>query len=112
MLIEDPDCGLGKLDGDCLDSMAEADLAALARDLDATGAGDPPLDGQIAFWQRVGSSEADAPVPLAGRIGQGRVRHRMPSWVMTCMTWPSRRQGRQASAGPAEDRQAGHGLAG
>jgi hypothetical protein len=26
-----------------------------------------------------------------GGMGQGRVRHRMPSWVMTCMTWPSRR---------------------
>jgi hypothetical protein len=66
MLIEDPNCGLGKLDGDCLASMAEADLDALARDLDATAAGDPPLDGQIAFWQRVGSSEADAlePVPF------------------------------------------------
>jgi hypothetical protein len=29
MLIEDPDCGLGKIDGDCLASMAEADLDAL-----------------------------------------------------------------------------------
>src|SRR5215468_2185297 len=27
---------------------------------------------------------------LAG-IGQGRVRHSSPSWVMTCITWPSRR---------------------
>jgi len=38
MLIEDRDCGLGKLDGDCLASMAEADLDALARDLDAAAA--------------------------------------------------------------------------
>ena len=26
-----------------------------------------------------------------GGMGQGRVRHSRPSWVMTCMTWPSRR---------------------
>jgi hypothetical protein len=24
-------------------------------------------------------------------MGQGRLRHKTPSWVMTCMTWPSRR---------------------
>jgi hypothetical protein len=73
--------------------VAEADLDALAGDLDAAAAGDLPLDGQAGLRQRVWPGEADAlqPVPLARGIGQGRVRHKTPSRVMTCMTWPSGR---------------------
>ena len=26
-----------------------------------------------------------SPEPLRGMVGQGRVRHKMPSWVMTCI---------------------------
>jgi hypothetical protein len=71
MLIDDPDCGLGKLDGDGLASVAEADLDALACDLDAAAAGYPPLDCQAELRQRVWPGKADAlqPVPLTGRDG-------------------------------------------
>jgi hypothetical protein len=42
VLIDDPDCGVGNLDDDGLASVAETDLDALAGDLDAAPAGDPP----------------------------------------------------------------------
>jgi hypothetical protein len=43
--------------------MAEADLDALARDLDAAAALYPPLDCQAGLWQRVWPGEADALEP-------------------------------------------------
>jgi len=51
--------------------VAEADLDALARDLDAAAAGYPPLDCQAGPWQLVWAGEADAvqPVSLTGRDG-------------------------------------------
>lgn len=45
MLIEDPQGGVGKLDADGLASVAEADLDALAGDLDAAATGHFSLDG-------------------------------------------------------------------
>jgi hypothetical protein len=93
MLVDDPQGRVGKLDGDDHACVTEADLDVLAGDLDAAAAGYPPLDCRAELWQRAGPDEADAwpPVPLRGGTGQRRVRHRMPSWVMTSMTWPSRR---------------------
>ena len=40
--------------GDDLACVGHADLDALAGDLDAAPARDPPLDGQARLWQRAG----------------------------------------------------------
>lgn len=75
MLADDPQARVAEFDGDGLAGMAEADLDALAGDLDAAAAGDLPLDGQAGLRQRVWPGKADAlqTVPLAGRdrAGQG-----------------------------------------
>jgi hypothetical protein len=66
VLIDDPDGGLGKLDGDDLASMAEADQDALARDLDAATPGHPQL-GLPAGLVRPGGRLAAGAVGRAGR---------------------------------------------
>ena len=72
VLIDDAQAGVAGLDGDGLPGVAEADLDALAGDLDAAPAGHPPLDGARSRRQRLGS-EADSlqPVPLARRNRAG-----------------------------------------
>jgi hypothetical protein len=45
VLVHDAQGGVAELDGDGLPAVAEADLDALAGDLDAAAAGDPPLNG-------------------------------------------------------------------
>jgi hypothetical protein len=69
-----PQGGLFEFDGDRLAGVGEADLDALAADLDAAAAGDLPPDGQAGLRERVRSGEADAlqPVPLAGLDGAGQ----------------------------------------
>src|SRR5262249_19172961 len=66
-------------DGDDLACVGHADLDALAGDLDAAPAGDPPLHGLAGIWQRVWPGQADSlePVALAGRDGtrQGAPQH-------------------------------------
>ena len=71
----------------------EAGLDALAGDLDAAAAGHLPLDGQPGWREWLGPARRTPwrRCRWPGGMGQGRVRHRMPFWVMTCMTWPSRR---------------------
>jgi hypothetical protein len=93
MLIDDPQAGAVEFNGDGLASVSEANLDALARDLDAAAAGYPPLDCQAGLWQRSGPARRTPwrRCRWPGGMGQGTVRHRMPSWVMTCMTWPPRR---------------------
>jgi hypothetical protein len=93
VLIDDRQGGVTELDGDGLAGVAEANPDPLAGYLDAAAAGHLPLDVEAGGRQRLRSGEADALelVPLAGRDGQGRLRHRTPSWVMTCMMLPLRR---------------------
>jgi hypothetical protein len=45
VLVDDPDCGVSKLDGDGLTGVSHADLDALTRDLDATARGKPSRNG-------------------------------------------------------------------
>jgi len=93
VLVDDPQGRVVQVDRDGLAGVWEADLDALAGDLDATAAGDPPLDslGLWREWCWPGEADALELMPPTGREGQGRVRHRMPPCVMTCMIWPSRR---------------------
>lgn len=60
MLADDPQGRVAEFDGDGLAGVAEADLDALAGNLDAAAAGDLPLDGQAGLRQRVWPGEADA----------------------------------------------------
>ena len=73
VLVDDAQGRVAELDGHGFPGVAEADLDALAGDLDPAAAGDPPLDGQAWLWQRAGPGQADAlqPVALAGRDRAG-----------------------------------------
>jgi hypothetical protein len=62
-VLEDPE---GNRFCNRLARVADADLDALAGDLDSAAAGDLPADSQGRLRQRVGAGKADAlqPVPL------------------------------------------------
>jgi hypothetical protein len=53
VLVDDPQRGDAELDGDGLPGVGEADLDALAGDLDAAAAGYLPLDSSAGRRERV-----------------------------------------------------------
>jgi hypothetical protein len=53
VLVDDPQGGVTEFDGDGLAGVGEADLDALAGDLDSSAAGYPPLDGQAGGRERL-----------------------------------------------------------
>src|SRR5215470_2901324 len=81
-------------EGDDLSCVGHADLDLLAGDLDAAAGGDPPLHRDSGFRQVGGPGQAGAlqAVALAGWDGARQMRHSTPSWVRTCISWPSRRR--------------------
>jgi hypothetical protein len=75
VLVDDPQGGAVEFGGDNLAGVGEADLDALAGYLDAAAAGDLPLDslGLWREWFWPGEADALELVPLAWRIGAGRI---------------------------------------
>jgi hypothetical protein len=93
VLADDPQGRVGKLDGD---GLAGVVMPAWMR---WRAAWMPPRLETFRWMVRAGCGSRSDPArrtPCSlcrwpGGMGQGRVRYRMPSWVMTCMTWPSMR---------------------
>jgi len=83
VLVEDAQQGVLYFDGDGGTRVREADLHALADDLDATATGDPPLDMGDRPW-RSGDftvetrAQATRFADSALRFGSSRIRTRRP----------------------------------
>ena len=60
VLVNDTQGGVTEFDGDGCACVAEADLDALARNLDAAPTGHFSLSCQLRGWQRVRAGETDA----------------------------------------------------